>query len=395
MSSLTRSKQKTKKQHRRKLTKEEKFQRQWNKVQRLQKQNEKLKGEIAELVASVTEAVEAQEKAFTNTLYEQTLQLIKFVAKKTLPQYLREELVCWIEDNIEEIHHNPFARHLNMQVMHDTFLEALDDHLAIQKEKLQKKYAGFDFDEGEAPWDEPEANQDDAISMEDMFEDLFAEFAADEDFDDDDLFEEFIGGFDEEGHAHEEQLRKESQALDGLLKSSSINKLFRKVVRAIHPDLARDDAEREQKHNIMTRLTTARDNKDIVTILSMYTEYVGEPPTDLFANDLDKMILLLNYQEQQLEQQKDEIVHADPWQSAIYNKFAAKNKAQFDRNVREHKQMLARQLKLQQSLNGELTSLAKLKPVLRERMESRRATMLESLMEMEDMAEFFGGSPFR
>lgn len=392
MSTLTRSQRKPKKQQRRKLSKEEKFQRQWDKVQRLQKQNEKLKDDIAELVANVTKAVEVQEKVLTTALYEQNLQLIKFVAKKTLPLYLREELVCWIEDNIEEIHHNPFGRHLDMEVMTDTFMQALDDHFAIQKEKLQGRYADFDFEEGDAS---EAKQQENACSMEDMFEDLFAEFADDEDMDEDDLFEDFSSNFYDEESVYEEQLRQESRALDSLLKSSSINKLFRKVARAIHPDLAKDDAEREQKHDIMTRLTTARENKDIITILSMYTEYVGELPADLFANDLDKMTTLLDFQEQQLAQQKDEIIHANPYQSAIYNKFSAKNNAQFEKNIREHKQLLAMQMKLQQSLTGELTSLAKLKPVLQDRMESRSAAMLESLMEMEDMAEFFGDSPFR
>jgi len=46
----------------------------------------------------------------------------------------------------------------------------------------------------------------------------------------------------------------------------------------------------------MTELIAARDNKDIIKIIAMYTEHVGEAPLDLFDGDYDKMTILLKYQ---------------------------------------------------------------------------------------------------
>ena len=63
MSSVVRSRKSKPKKPNRPLSPEEKFQQQWDKIQRLRQQNEQLPTEVAKLAAWVTQVVETEERA--------------------------------------------------------------------------------------------------------------------------------------------------------------------------------------------------------------------------------------------------------------------------------------------------------------------------------------------
>lgn len=385
MSTIVRSRRGKPKTPPRELTPEEQFQKQWDKIQHLRQHNEQLSAEVANLAAWVAEAVETDERAYLEVLYRQCQHLTRFVGRKALPDYLREELVAWIGDGLEEIRCNPFGRHLDLQPLHECLEAEIRAYFAHERAKLEAKYGPLE-DEAEVATDEPPTAEERARgpnasrraardhAAEDMFEDLFAEF---EEPDDSEHVSDF---FDEQQCAREEQARQEQLALDQLLKSSSINRMFRQVAAAIHPDRARDDQERAQKHELMTRLTAARDRKDVLTIFTLYAEHVGEPPASVFSGDLDKLMQLLAYQERLLQQEREAIIDANPGQGAIYRRFASRTKAQLEKKLREHRQYLIRQTGLRERLCAELTSVASLKPYLQERMASRHDAMIEELM---------------
>ena len=412
MSSVVRSRKSKPKRPNRPLSPEEKFQQQWDKIQRLRQQNEQLPDEVAKLAAWVTQVVETEERAYLDVLCEQCQRLIRFVGRKALPQYLREELVAWIGDGLEEIRSNPFGRHLDLRSLHERLEVEIRDYFAHEKAKVEAKYGPLDDKPEFAPDESPladekaqgqkssrRAGRDHAT--QDLFEDLFAEFgdpdepeqagpgqdsrpgqgrrraagATEEDESDD-----FAGFHEEQWRAREEQERQEQLVLEQLLKSSSINRMFRQVTAAIHPDRARDDEERALRHEIMTRLTTARDRKDVLTIFALYAEHVGEPPASVFSGDLDKLMQLLVYQERLLLREREEIIYANPAQGAIYQRFASRSKAQMEKKLREHRQYLIRQTGLRERLCAELTSVASLRLFLEDRLISRRDAMFEELL---------------
>lgn len=230
----------------------------------------------------------------------------------------------------------------------------MEQHEKNEFEKFEKRHPEFVSDT---------ATEEDELDS--AIEDLFDQWS---DELDEELDAEFEDGLEDEFNWNledEERDAQTQQEMDKLLKSSSINKLFRRLTRALHPDLVQSETEKEQRHHLMTELMNARKNKDIVKIIAMYTEHVGEAPTDLFNNDFEKMTKLLKFRVDQLKQQKEEIIHEDPRRGAIYHQFYDPSPKKVQRAVNERRNSVQAQLDALQTTTNELTSLKKLKPLLR------------------------------
>jgi hypothetical protein len=197
---------------------------------------------------------------------------------------------------------------------------------------------------------------------EDMLEDLFDELEMENSFDAD--FEEF---FEElfTGPSDAEQLQEaraaEEQSLNELMKASSINRLFRKVARVLHPDRERDDAARAEKNRLMSLLLQARDSNDIPLMFALYTEHVGESPLHELANDLKGVTQLLHRQYERLRWQREEIIDEEPVAAALYGRFYQKSAPAVQRDIAQHVRMLKRDTQELQRLQAELDTVSKLK----------------------------------
>jgi len=277
-----------------KLTPENKFQREWQRVQNLQKSNQKLREQVSNFFTRVEQDISVDEKAYCEALSQQTERLIRFIPKKTLPDYQREELLFWIEKNLDTLCDNPFNDEIDIDSIVNDFYLHLDLYRDVELEKLKKKYPSVD------PSLSPDNKGDHAGAEVGDKEDIYAEFAdmlcEEDDLDSEDVFQKFYEDLFGEGEAQEKREKEHSQEMDKLLKSTSINILFRRLAKALHPDLIQDETEKLARHHLMSELINARKNKDIVKIMAMYAEHVGEAPQDIFGGDYEQMTQLLKNQ---------------------------------------------------------------------------------------------------
>lgn len=360
-----------KKKRKQQLTLEEKFQREWQRVQSLQESNAKLRQKITDFSQRVLQQIEQKERLFCSTVALQTQCLIHFIPKKTLPEYQREELIFWIQRNLEEMLNNPFNDHAEITRLMEQLYKHLEAHEKNQFDKWQKKYGDMEQDNGQDNLDGAANDEDEKIQS---FEDLFAVFDDDDDNGDevetDDDFADFFQSFFKEEFTQAEEFaekqREHSNSLSKMLKSTSINKLFRRVAKILHPDLEQDQAAKEEKHKLMTELIEARDNKDVVKIITMYTEHVGQAPLELFNGDYEKMITLLKHQVERLEREKLDIIEENPNQAAVYYRFYDASEAKVKREIREYLKELDSRMHSLKELTEQLTSLKKIKPILRQ-----------------------------
>lgn len=157
--------------------------------------------------------------------------------------------------------------------------------------------------------------------------------------DDASLFEEYDpteeAEFEEPGFYECEQEKRE-QELSRLLKATSINKLFRRIARAIHPDLVQDEQEKEQRHSQMSQLLQARDDKDITKILQMHKEVFGYQPEGIPEGDYDKLTRIINLKIQELRDKKDEAFGENPLYYHFYQAFGQKNAKQEARSIENY-----------------------------------------------------------
>lgn len=347
---LTTGKKPTKTTHHSNSSSAELFNKAWERVANQQKKNDRLREQIKTFAEQVTDAIEQQEKAHVTTLYQSCEHLLVFYGRKSLAAWQREVLMEWILDYIDTITSNPFAGGIDLAALYqvmDATIEKIHSEAfdPFQDDELHSEHDFFD----------EMADEDDAS----IFEKLFS------DFQDDPRFDEFF----REQESREQQLKDDQQSLNKLMKGGSINKLFRRVARVLHPDREQDEKARQEKNRLMSELIEARENNDITTLFSFYTKYVGQSPLEELGGDLTDATELLNRQYAQLRSQHADILHEDPKTAALYQRFHKKTMKASQREINTHLE------KLQQDINNltlfckEVTSLSKLKPYLQMRRE--------------------------
>ena len=352
---LAKTQKHSRKKAKRRQTPEEKFQKEWQRVLNFQKTNANLRQQIEDFAVLVEQEIGDCETKLCQAFCNQNHRLANFIAKKTLPQYMREALLEWIEHNLNSIMSNPFSHNVNLEDLMDVLHQNLEQHEKNEFEKSEKRNPDLASEMEEVLEDE-----DIDSLVEDLFDELEDDFV-------DEFDTEFEDDFDEdlEDDLDWDVDAKQQHEMDKLLKSSSINKLFRRLAKALHPDLVQNEAEKEQRHHLMSELINARKNKDIVKIMAMYTEHVGEAPTDLFNNDFEKMTKLLKFRVDQLKAEKEEIIHENPRNGAIYYEFYDPSPKKVQRALQRRRETIELKMEVLDNTTSELTSLKKLKPLLR------------------------------
>ena len=98
-----------------------------------------------------------------------------------------------------------------------------------------------------------------------------------------------------------------------------LRKIFRKAARALHPDREQNPDLREQKQDIMAELAHARDNEDILTVVSLYVEHAGDGELSLSEEEMNQLYDLLETQLFQLEFETENIIDQSPIHRFVFD----------------------------------------------------------------------------
>ncbi len=373
MGKLKKQRNKTKRQ---KATPESRFNDALERLGRIERQHDRFREELDALVDRVSQKIKPYEIERLSTLRALSLHLIPFLSKKTLPEYLREELFDWIEGQLMHLNGNPFAQDIDYADIEAFLHQHLDKLKDLKTEKLFKQLekAGHSDEEIAEAKDlfEKLRNGED---IDDFFEED-PDFGANNEFDgqddlfgfDESLFGENEDAFEQAFDAFQDQQREQEQTLSRLLKATSINKLFRRIARAIHPDLAQDEEEKQTRHAQMSRLLHAREEKDIAYILRCYSETFGQLPEDFPKSDYDKLTTIINHKIQQLRDEKHSILMEKPFYAQFHDWFSASTPKQEARNIDRYVDNLRMECEGYNSIRNNITSIATLREHLEIRM---------------------------
>ncbi len=294
---------------------------------------------------------------------------------------------------MQQLNCNPCSEKIDTEELNDIFIANIQDLRHNEEQKLLKTLKKQDhndetLDEVQDLFREAEASDNPEAAIEKIQEDLFGyedinlEGSENEI---DDLFEDADSIFDEDPELeslfeHFEQIEKQQELeLSRLLKATSINKLSRRVARALHPDLEQDPNLKREKHEKMSELVQARDTKDIATIIRIYTETLGTLPDDFPSTDYPKLTATINRQIEKLREEKQEILHENPFYADIFEMFGVKNES---RKIHEYIRATEKYAREIRKTTDNITSIK----TLRQHIENRLMS-LDFLYERED--EFF------
>ncbi len=348
----------------RKLTPEDAFQREWEKVKALQAKTRRMESDIEQLVKDVSAHIEPAERALADTLYLQTEKILAFLERKSLPKWCKYELLDWLESNSELLRKLPFADHLDF----DSLLDKIVHNEAIDK------LTGADENTYEDPssWadDSDDLNAAEEEAIEDFFEDLFAELEGQQA----NIDEEFDAFFDQQSehwHEQDEPTQQRQNQLDKLLRTSNLNKLFRKIARIIHPDKEQDPEKKNLRHQQMSELLKARDEKDIASLFTLYDEHVGQAPLEELGEDIASATQLLKHQAQQLRDEQKNYLPKSYLETIVLDQFYGKTPQALKTALRKHVAMVQKLTEDQMAICSAMTSIKSIKPLLEERYDSR------------------------
>lgn len=357
--------------------------------QRFKEQNVRFAGEMDSMMARVTPKIKPQESQLLNVQSLLTAKIIPFMSKKSLPEYVREELKFWIFDNFDELQSNPFFDSKSLQPLVENYDYHCSLHIdnANQKmfEKLAKKGVGEDEINqikslaekvsGATTQEEKEALLKEAFSHVDPEDDdLNDGLGSLFDEDPENLFDDFdpFAGDDFSDDGEEEELKR----LNKLFSQSAINKLFRRMSRALHPDLEQDPDKKQEKHHKMVALIEARDQKDIAYLLQTYKELFGQLPESFPDEDYEKLIPLVLHMIDKVKAEKFKVFDDIPMSSVFYEIFYDKNIKKENANIQRHVKFLKDREKALQSIAQDITSIAKLRNWIEIRQDDRAAATI-------------------
>lgn len=345
---------------------EQRFDAAWKRLIKQQQKNMHLQEGIKQFAEDVERRIGAQEQHCNTTRYRLIEHLVKFYARKSLPDWQREALLDWIFSHFQELSCNPFVVDLDL--------------VGLQK-KIGETIAQMhpEFLEDESQDAEPSQSHEnykeraECSGTEDMFADLFAEFESQDECENDEFFdqEELDSKAEFERFFRERDLEEEQDKknINQFLKTSAINKMFRQIVRVLHPDREQDPEKRELKNQLMAELVSAREDNDILKIFSLYHEHVGESPLGQLQDkaELEKVTLLLQRQYEYLRDAEQQVIADNPRDGIIYQRFFHKRKVVVDADIKQHL-LEIKQLSEEYTLFvTQVTSLSKLKPFLEAR----------------------------
>lgn len=107
-------------------------------------------------------------------------------------------------------------------------------------------------------------------------------------------------------------------------------RLFRATVAVLHPDRHSDKEKQKRNHQLMSQLLKARKQGDVMTVLEMYQQHVGDEQ-GLTGKDEKQLIEVLQQQIDLLKNEKEEYSYSSPMHRLAYEQFysttAKKNRA--------------------------------------------------------------------
>ena len=337
------------------------FQLLWEKIE---KQKTRLAGQekrVRKIVDRFNAEILPLEWEHARSQYQLVERLLTFLSRKSLTRWQRDELCDWIHDELGVLSSNPFA---------DPELDRTG--LLVRFESLIKQH-----------YPQPDTPPLTESEREKIRSDLYQELGLELDDEDIDLFmhspADFLQQMMEKMQEGDEDWLEEDEEeeaddifgpdeTDGQAAGKAlIHRLYKQLAKRLHPDLEQDKAHKAVKHEQMQQLLAARQENDIHTLLELHRQHFDSAALEqLGQQELDGINELLRRQLRELERQYDDVFIDQSLESAIWNRFRHLGSTSSDRKFAEHARELKADIRHNNKLLKQLTTLKDVQQLLQE-----------------------------
>lgn len=339
-------------------------------LSRKRQQQERFRKTIDELTEMSSRLNTEHDRKQLKILIALAERLTTFAGRKSLSDWHREELAAWMRELIA-MRIAPLdpqtARRLSDQY-EETLAVSL---LGMTREEVTEWVRAQEEEVAARQEQEPEKEASGDAEFEELLQDDlfgFDDIPGDDDSDD---------GFDDP-FAETGERDRQTEPLS-INQSAWLKRLFRRTAQALHPDRETDPERQRQKLAKMKGLLRARKENDVMGMLALYSEAIGETDISITEGEMHRLCELLQQQIDALEFEKFQYVESHPERSFAHAVLYHHSSKQRARLLQEWCAEMENEAENNRQLLADLRNLTALKAVLCERRDRRRDILLRNL----------------
>ncbi|AOU98674.1 hypothetical protein BI364_12510 [Acidihalobacter yilgarnensis] len=330
----------------------------------------KLAADLDALVERYQSCLRDADHGHLDPLIRLAERLIEFFSRKSLCSWQREELSDWITETIQRVQRMDAAAG---EQLHARFRASLSALLGLSEAEMDAQVAEFS-EYVEAAFEEAFRSTDSGTKPEtsdDPQGDLFGD--------------EAFTLFDDEGDTDHDwtdtpkdvdSRERTRQLMDG----TWARRLFRRAAQALHPDRELDPLQRRHKQTLMQQLLVAREQGDIITLLTLHGEAVGSDELALAETEMAQACELMEIRLEQLREERNGIIHDNPLRSLVYQLFYSTTRKVREQRFKAWEREMRADVQDVAQLYAQLRNLGILKGLLADRREQRVFSSIEDMI---------------
>ncbi|MFT5759012.1 MAG: hypothetical protein ACI9LM_003761 [Alteromonadaceae bacterium] len=321
----------------------------WLKIEKHQKRNANFNKKTLVIFNKFKQEALPFEEKQAELIAAQVEHLIPSISKKSLSSPQRDELLDWITSDIDYLDSHPFSEKIDASSLRNKVNKELGK-LAKNQEKpitddtiIELQNMLNDMFNGELQLERDELI--DIIKNPEQLEKYIKDFCEnikdqEEQFDDDigspeEAFEDerYYQEYDNfEQHTGEKTLN----TFEKLFKGSQLNKIYKRLASKLHPDKESDADKKLIKHDLMQQLATARKNKDVFTLLTLYHEHIDDDSFHFDTETIAAIESLLEKKVSELNYELRELKSSDTPEVIVWRHFSGRTNKITSHNIENH-----------------------------------------------------------
>ena len=376
----------------------------WIKIEKHQKRNANFTKKRSKLFEQFKQQAQPAEQKLADAITAQVEHLIRFLSKKSLTDKQRNELLGWVSDDIDYLATHLFSEGIDVADLREqinTELTLLTESLdqAVDEESIAELANMLDeMFGGEMQFNREELIEiikNPALIQEHV--QRFHEKMNEEEIEKDDYSEEFDQGFEEDFDYQynrsfsKRNSKEELGILEKLFKGSQLNKMYKRLAAKLHPDKESDATKKAIKHDLMQQLASARENKDVFTLLTLYHEHIDDDSFNFDAETLAAIEALLSKKVSELNAELKELKSADTPEAIVWEHFHGRSNKITTENIVIHAERLEDEVMSINQFIVSTSTLKALKTELNTRIKQRESS---PFFNFDDDLESMFGVPF-
>lgn len=376
----------------------------WIKIEKHQKRNANFTKKRSKLFEQFKQQAQPAEQKLADAITAQVEHLIRFLSKKSLTDKQRNELLGWVSDDIDYLATHLFSEGIDVADLREqinTELTLLTESLdqAVDEESIAELANMLDeMFGGEMQFNREELIEiikNPALIQEHV--QRFHEKMNEEEIEKDDYSEEFDQGFEEDFDYQynrsfsKRNSKEELGILEKLFKGSQLNKMYKRLAAKLHPDKESDATKKAIKHDLMQQLASARENKDVFTLLTLYHEHIDDDSFNFDAETLAAIEALLSKKVGELNAELKELKSADTPEAIVWEHFHGRSNKITTENIVIHAERLEDEVMSINQFIVSTSTLKALKTELNTRIKQRESS---PFFNFDDDLESMFGVPF-